>query len=120
MAQVTGSSAAITARGSEVISPFSHSGMTLYEDPFRFGCVRIREPSSAVMRLDFHTVVSSESPLKMVEDLVVRDGLFRIIIVNTRAKEFNPSGIISCLPVMVFNSIKNVLPKRSVRGSTGM
>jgi hypothetical protein len=40
--------------------------------------------------------------LNMVEDLVVCDDLFRLIVVNG-AKELDPGGIVFYLPIMIFD-----------------
>jgi hypothetical protein len=60
--------------------------------------------------------------LDMVEDLIVCDDLFRLIVVNG-AKELDPGGIVFYLPIMIraqcrcpssIGSIRNVLPTRSL------
>jgi hypothetical protein len=48
--------------------------------------------------------------LDMVEDLVVCDDLFRLVVVNG-AKEFDPGGIVFYLPVMIFNCLHDACSK---------
>ena len=47
-----GSSAAITLKGSKVISPVSHSIQTLYLLPFQLGSVAFKGPSCPIIALN--------------------------------------------------------------------